>query len=193
MHILIMPEDFRHDQYLLPPLFASLFRRHLRLPRAKIVVCQNPKLGGVGEALKRAKIQAVVERYQYRTDIFILCVDRDGDTARRGALDALESHMQNTNRFFFLAENAWEEIETWILAGLDLPKDGNWADVRAAIHVKEEYFDQLVKMRDIYAGPGREHKDLGREATWRIARIRQLCPEDFGTLSQRLGCLLSLP
>ena len=63
MHILIILEDFRHDQYLLPPLFESLFRRYLRLPRAKIVVCQNPKLGGAGEALKPARIQAIVERY----------------------------------------------------------------------------------------------------------------------------------
>ncbi len=189
MHILIMPEDFRHDQYLLQPLFASLFRRHLRLPRAKIVVCQNPKLGGVGETLKRAKIQAVVERYQYRTDIFTGMAIPHAE----GPLTRSRATCKTRTVSFFLAKNAWEEIETWILAGLDLPKDGNWADVRAAIHVREEYFDQLVKMRDIYAGPGREHKDLGREATWRIARIRQLCPEDFGTLSQRLGCLLSLP
>jgi len=45
-------------------------------------------------------------------------------------LDQLEARFGN-DRFVFLAENAWEEIETWVLAGLELPGKWRWADVRA--------------------------------------------------------------
>ena len=50
----------------------------------------------------------------------------------------------------FLAENAWEEIEIWTLAGLDLPRDwgsGEEASRRiAAIRLNcPEDFDALVR------------------------------------------------
>ena len=45
MRVLIIPEDFRNDQYLLRPLFDRLFRS-LDIP-AKVAVCQDPLLGGV--------------------------------------------------------------------------------------------------------------------------------------------------
>lgn len=93
MNVLIIPEDFRHDQYMLKPLFEALFQKHLQQPKAKIVVCQDPNLGGVGEALKSERIQKIVDRYRYRTDIFILCIDRDGKPGRRGTLDEIEARM----------------------------------------------------------------------------------------------------
>ena len=70
------------------------------------------------------------------TDILILCVDRDGEVGRRHRLDQLES-LCGVAATVFLAANAWEEIETWILAGVDLPSEWRWADVRAEVHVKE--------------------------------------------------------
>ena len=51
------------------------------------------------------------------TDIFILCVDRDGDTNRRQRLDRLEVEFGAGRTFF--AENAWEELETWVSGGSD--------------------------------------------------------------------------
>ena len=76
------------------------------------------------------------------TDIFILCVDRDGITGRRQRLDELEAMFGTA----FLAENAWQEIETWVLAGLDLPSLGPWAKVREEVDVKDRYFEPLAEL-----------------------------------------------
>ena len=48
--------------------------------------------------------------------------------ARRQRLDQIESEFQP--KCVFLSENAWEEIETWVLAGLDLPGEWRWQVVR---------------------------------------------------------------
>ncbi len=134
MRVLIVPEDFRKDQYLLEPLFARLFRS-LRRQTVRVTVCQDPRLGGVVEALKPERLAGIVERYRGMTDVFVLCVDRDGDRGRRQALDGIEKRFNR--ELVFLAENAWEELEAWILAGLELPDDWRWSDVRAAVDVKE--------------------------------------------------------
>lgn len=118
------------------------------------------------------------------TDIFILCVDRDGEDGRRQRLDRIEDEFDGGRSF--LAECAWEEIETWALAGLDLPKGWNWADVRAEIHVKENYFEPLAKGRGVANGPGGGRKALGEEAARRIPAIRSKCREDFDALARRL-------
>lgn len=90
------------------------------------------------------------------------------------------------NDHTFLAENAWEEIETWALAGLDLPKGWRWPDVRGEVHVKERYFDVLAHERSVADGPGGGRKALGEEAARNILAIRGKCPEDFDALAQRL-------
>ena len=115
MNVLIIPEDFRYDQYILKPLFDRLVRDR---PSVHILICRDPLLGGVGEALKSERISEIMDlKYRGRVDIFILCVDRDGEAGRRQRLDQLEDEFRNGPAF--LAENAWEEIETWALAGLE--------------------------------------------------------------------------
>ena len=182
MKVLIIPEDFRNDQYILKPLFSRLFRSLGRGP-VRVRVCQD-LLGGVGEALKAERLAEIVQDYEGTADVFILCVDRDGELGRRQRLDQLESQFGNGVQF--LAENAWEEIETWVLAGLNLPNDWPWADVRSEVHVKETYFEPLVAERGLSASPGRGRKVLGEEASRRISAIRQKCPDDFDALAQRL-------
>ena len=137
MNVLIIPEDFRNDQYILKPLFSRLFQSIVRR-RVHVDVCRDPLLGGVGEALKSERIKEVIGKHRGMTDIFILCIDRDGEEGRRQRLDQLEKKFDNGQTF--LAENAWEEIETWLLAGLDLPANWNWRTVRAEVQVKEIYF-----------------------------------------------------
>ena len=183
MNILIIPEDFRNDQYILKPLFSRLFRS-IGKPRVRVEICRDPLLGGFGEALKSERIEEIVRKHEGMTDIFILCVDRDGEEGRRQRLDQIEGEFGDTR--VFLAENAWEEIETWVLAGLDLPKDWNWRTVRSEVQVKEIYFEPLVTQRDLLDAPGGGRKPLGEEASRRIDAIRQKCPEDFDTLARRL-------
>lgn len=182
MKVLIIPEDFRKDQYLLKPLFERLFRSMGRR-RARVQVCQEPLLGGVREALKSERLAQVVERYDGMMDIFILCVDRDGDEGRRQRLDDIEIEFREDRSF--LAQNAWEEVETWVLAGLNLPVDWAWADVRAEVHVKERYFDVLATERRIADRPDGGCDELGREAARRVDAIRQKCP-DFDALARRI-------
>ncbi len=187
MRALIVPEDSRKDKYLLKPLFERLFTM-LGRQNTRVRVCEDPVLGGIGEALKLERIQAVVDQHRGMTDIFILCVDRDGNQGRRKSLDRIEAEFRSGRKF--LAECAWEEIETWALAGLDLPSDWVWTDVRAEIQVKETYFDVLAKERGVTDGLGGGREVLGKEAARHIAKIRRRCPEDFDALAQRLEAVV---
>ncbi len=184
MRVLVIPEDFRKDQYLLRPLFSRLFQSIGR-PRVQVTICRAPLLGGVDEALKSSRMAEVMRRHGGMAHIVVLCVDRDGNLGRHLRLRQMEGQFGTSGRAF-LAENAWEELETWVLAGLDLPRGWRWADVRAEVHVKEQYFDPLVRQRGLSNAPGEGRRPLGIEAARRIDAIRQKCPEDFDALARRL-------
>ena len=187
MKVLIIPEDFRKDQYILQPLFARLFRQAGK-KTARVVVCQDPLLGGIGDALKSKRLAEIVARYNGMIDLFVLCVDRDGDENRRLRLDDIEEEFGEDRAF--LAENAWEELETWALAGLKLPKRWRWREVRAEVSVKEKYFEPLARERGLAGHPGGGRKTLGKEAAGRIDKIRTKCPDDFGRLAERIENLI---
>ena len=180
MRVLLIPEDFRNDQYILEPIFDRLFRQFGR-STLRVEVCRDPLLGGVTEALKSERLQAIVAQYP-TVDIFVLCVDRDGMVGRRQRLDQIEAEFGDA----FFAEHAWEEIETWALAGLKLPTDWSWPAVRAEVHVKGRYFEPLAAERGLSDAPGGGRKELGEEAARRISAIRQKCLEDFDSLARRL-------
>ena len=149
----------------------------------RVRVCQE-LLGGIGEALKLERLEEIIQQYEGAADVFILCVDRDGILGRRQRLDDIEKEFGDSHTF--LAENAWEEIETWLLAGLDLPANWSWKDIRAEIHAKETYFEPLANQRGLSDSPGSGRQVLGEEASRRIGAIRMKCPEDFDVLAQRL-------
>ena len=183
MNVLVIPEDSRNDEYILKPLFKQLFRS-IGKPLANVQICCDPVLGGVGQALKSTRIGEIVDQYGGMTHIFILCVDRDGDEGRRARLDDIETEFGNNRAFH--AVNAWEEIEIWVLAGLNLPRKWRWKDVRATVHVKEKYFKPLAAMRGVADSLGGGRKALGEEAARNIGAIRGKCAEDFDTLARRL-------
>lgn len=134
--------------------------------------------------MKPKRISEIVERYGGMTDLFILCVDRDGDLYRRRRLDGIEKRFGNG--CVFLAENAWEELETWVLAGVKVPNSWDWAKVRAEVSVKERYFEPLVEELGLADRPGGGRKPLGERAARKVGSIRQKCPEDFGALAKRI-------
>lgn len=191
MRVLLIPEDFRKDQYILKPLFSRLFS-DLDKSSAKVRVCQDPLLGGVAEALKSDQIAKIIQQYRGMIDVFILCIDRDGEAGRRQRLDQIEEEFGD-DTFIFLGENAWEEVETWVLAGVDLPRDWRWADVRAEVQVKEEYFEPLAELRGKSDYPGGGRKELAEEASHKIPAIRRKCVEDFDTLAKRLESHIAGP
>lgn len=181
MRVLIIPEDFRNDQYILKPLFSRLLGS-IGSPRIRVEVCRDHLMGGVGEALKSERVSEVIEQHRGMTDIFILCIDRDRELGRRQRLNQLEVEFGP----ILLGVNAWEEIETWALAGLDLPSSWRWAEIRAEVQVKEQYFEPFAALRGLSDSPGGGRKVLGEEASHLVSAIRQKCPEDFDALAGRL-------
>ena len=186
MNFLIIPEDFRKDQYILKPLFQKLLV-DLGKARARVVVCNPPLLGGVTEALKSERLSEVVKIYPM-VDVFILCVDRDGQKGRRRRLNDIEVEFNGPR--IFIAENAWEEIETWILAGLTLPSDWNWNEIRRSVDVKERFFEPYARSVGVADGPGGGRKALGEAASKRIDAIILKCKEDFGVVADRLKAIV---
>ncbi len=188
MKVLVIPEDVNNDQYILKPLFEQLLSS-IGKPHARVRICEE-RLGGIGQAMKSKRIAEIVCRYDGMTDVYVLCVDRDGNAGRRQRLDDIEEKFGVDRQF--LAENAWEELETWVLAGLrELPHAWPcWSDIRAEVQVKETYFEELAKDRSVADGPGRGRKALGEEAARRIHAIRQNCPE-FNALAERLADIVS--
>ena len=190
MKVLIIPEDVPNDQHILKPLFerllASMGRR-----RAKVRVSQE-RLRGVGQALNVERIAQIVDRYRGEVRVIVLCVDRDGEVDRRLRLANIEREIETRfgDGLDFLAADAWEEIEAWVLSGLDLPGDWRWSDVRAEVHVKERYFDRLAESLGLAEEHGGGRERLGKIAARRIDAIRQKCPEDFDALARRLETIV---
>lgn len=193
MNVLVIPEDFRKDQYMLGPIIQAMMT-NLGRPRAKVQICRDPLLGGVGEALKKENIRAILDRYRM-VQLFLLCVDRDGQAGRRTSLDRLEedakTFLEGRNSAF-LAENAWQELEVWVLAGHVLLPGWEWKAIRSEVHPKERYFEPLAAGRGLLDEPGGGRRTLAREAASRYGRILQLCPEDVANLQGRIKVTMNL-
>jgi hypothetical protein len=105
MRVRIIPEDFRKDHLILKPFFEAMFA-HLDKPHVKIDI-HSPEVRGFEAVKKFDHIREVVDDFP-TVDLFLLCVDRDGDPHRRKALDDLEAKVKKILRppRLFLAEHA---------------------------------------------------------------------------------------
>ncbi len=185
MNVLVIPEDFRKDQYMLQPIIKAMMQAHGKI--AKVRVCTDPLLGGISQALKWERIEEIIVRYTGMVDLFLLCVDRDGEKGRRKKLDVIEHKAVSilpTGKQF-LAENAWQEIEVWVLAGHQLPTNWSWREIRSETHPKEVYFLPFANQRSLLNEPGEGRKTLAQEAARQYPRIIQLCPE-LASLEKRI-------
>lgn len=188
MRVLVIPEDFRKDQYILKPIVEAMFADIGR--KATVVVCQDPLLGGIAEALKFERMGQIFDRYRGMVDLYLLLVDRDGIVGRRAALDDRECWAREARKVVLLAENAWQELEVWALAGHDLPSDWAWTEVRADPNPKEHYFTPFARQRGLGNAPYEGRGVLAKEAAGRYGRIRQLCQEDVAVLEARVRAYL---
>jgi hypothetical protein len=191
MRVLIIPEDDRKDRFILQPIIEAMLA-HLGKPKARVEVCVKPPLRGVTQATDKRRIREIIEYYPL-VHLFLLCVDRDGKEGRRVALDGLEKdaarHLKKGR--LFLAENAWQEIEVWALAGHDLPRQWKWEEVRQETDPKEKYFQPFVERCGLQDGPGGGRETLAREAAGRYQRIRNRCKEDVLAPENRIRQWLS--
>lgn len=192
MNVLIILEDFVNDESMVLPIVRAMMVA-IGKPKAKVTVCKNPRLRGHAEALRWEKIQEILERYGGMTDLFLVCVDRDGNEDRRAKLDGLEKKAQEflSEKYQspkkFLGENAWQELEVWVLAGCeDLPKIWKWSEIRAERKSKTSYFMRFAEQRSLLEARCQGRGILAEEAAKRYDRIRQLCPEDIQELEKNL-------
>lgn len=190
MNVLIIPEDFGKDQHLLKPIIQAMMSNVGR-PRAKVRVCAEPLLGGIGQALQWERLAEIVDLNPL-VHLFLLCVDRDSIPGRRAALDAIErrARMILSEERALFAEHAWQEIEVWALAGHDLPAEWAWRVVRAEGNPKERYFEPFASSLGLADEPDGGRGALARVAARRYDRIRQLCPEDIAALEDRIRAWL---
>ena len=188
MNVLVIPEDFRTDQYILKPIIAKMLAE-IGKPHANVEVCLDPLLGGVTAAMNWTQIADILDIYRGMVQIFLLIVDRDGNEHRRLRLDNLEAQAKAVlpAGHVLLAENAWQEVEVWALAGLrTLPSAWNWNEVRAEPNPKERYFHPHAAHRNLLKEPGQGRKTLGLEAAQNYRRVRSRCQEDVAALERRL-------
>ncbi len=186
LNVLVIPEDFRKDQYILFPIIKKMLDGAGK-PNANIQVCRDPLLGGIAQALNWERVSEIIEMYRM-VQLFLLVVDRDGDVNRRASLDFIESRaamILGSDRNL-LGEHAWQEIEVWALAAQTLPGGWRWEIVRNEIHPKESYFIPFAESRGLTDEPGEGRKTLGREASQNYSRIRSLCSEDVVRLENRI-------
>jgi hypothetical protein len=184
---LILAEDFVKDERVLQPIIEAMMKAVDR-PHAKVKVCKDPRFHGTGEALKWEFIEQTLSRHRGMADLFLLCVDRDGDANRLAVLDYLEKQAKTVigEGRAFLAENAWQEVEVWLLMGHDLPRKWVWRRIRKEVHPKERYYQPFAESRDMLNLPDEGRDELAREAATRYDRIRGRCKEDIQRLENRI-------
>ena len=188
-NVLVICEDHRRDALIAKPLVERLLDEAGR-PRSKVEVCRNPHLAGSGDCLKADRLEQVLRSHPM-VHLFLLLVDRDGDSKRRETLDTFETLFTTrlTAGRWFLGEAAWQELEIFVLAGHPTCASWSWKAMREEVHLKETYFAQLVKEQGYDAGrfPHEGRKPLMQAALSNWKSIMSRCPEDLGALLERLS------
>ena len=148
----------------------------------------DPRFRGTSQALRWEFIEQALSRHRGMVDLFLLCVDRDGDPNRQAKLENLENQAKTIlgEGRAFLAENAWQEVEVWLLMGHDLPPKWNWTEIRQEPHPKERYYQPFAESRGMLDLPGEGRDKLAREAAARYGQIRGRCKEDVQRLEDRI-------
>jgi hypothetical protein len=182
LKVVVICEDDVTDGPMLRPIIEAMVQHLGRKPR---VTSAGERLRGVTEAMKPDRILRIIRRFPM-ADCFVLVVDRDGVAERKRQLESLEETVNREARAVFLAENAWQEAEVWVLAGHeDVP--GPWPDIRNEPHPKERYYLPYAAQRGVLDQPGQGRTTLSKEGAARYAkRVRVLCDE-VRDLESRLG------
>ncbi len=186
-NVLVIAEDFTKDEAILLPLIRRVMEEKGR-PNANVQVCRNPNPGGIDACLNSDWLVTNLVPLYPMVNLFLLFVDRDGNAGRAARIAEVEQRVQASlqHQSVFLGEHAWQEVEVFILAGLDLPSDWSWQDIRADPDVKNTRFMEYAKRAGTLHLPHAGRKKLMVEAISRWQRIKDRCPEDIGRLLERL-------
>jgi hypothetical protein len=190
LNVLIIAEDYRNDQYILKPIVNSMLEC-VGKPHANVRVCRDPMIGGIEDALDPDTLEDVILTNPL-FDLYLLLVDRDAEPNRGERLTDAEEDASASTRpnQAFLAGQAHQEVEVWLLAGQnDVPGkwNWNWEAVRTERQAKERYYEPYVEQKTLTNSPGGGRKPLGQNAGANYAdRVRRLCDE-VQVLEDRVG------
>lgn len=182
-NVIVIPEDCS-DMDMLKPIISAMIT-NLGSPRAKIQVYKPSVFKGISQVLQLKNINKIVDRYETEADLILLCVDRDADPDTEAKLANLEEKINkkldnNQNLKIFLAENAYQEIEVWLLAGLKEFLDTTnfaWQAIRDERDPKDKYFIPFSKEKGYFDYPNDGRQELAKEAARNYQRICKMCPE----------------
>lgn len=182
-NVIVIPEDCS-DMDMLKPIVSAMIA-NLGSPRAKIQVYKPSVFKGISQVLQLKNINKIVDRYETEADLILLCVDRDADPHTEAKLANLEEKINkklenNQNLKIFLAENAYQEIEVWLLAGLKEFLDSKnfvWQEIRDERDPKDKYFIPFSKEKGYFDYPNDGRQELAKEAARNYQRICKMCPE----------------
>lgn len=182
-NVIVIPEDCS-DMDMLKPIVSAMIA-NLGSPRAKIQVYKPSVFKGISQVLQLKNINKIVDRYETEADLILLCVDRDADPHTEAKLANLEEKINkklenNQNLKIFLAENAYQEIEVWLLAGVKEFLDSKnfvWQEIRDERDPKDKYFIPFSKEKGYFDYPNDGRQELAKEAARNYQRICKMCPE----------------
>ncbi|MCC7491290.1 MAG: hypothetical protein IT204_03035 [Fimbriimonadaceae bacterium] len=181
LKVLAIPEDGRYDQYIVRPLLQGLLAS-LGKPSAKVLV--HSGCGGYADLLRWECLQEIVQQYRGMVDLFVVCVDRDGDPNRRAVLNGLEDQatklLADRPGQQLIGVEAWQEVEVWFLAAVDdLPRDWPWVALRDERDSKERYFEPFMDGQDPKWREKADHglRDWAAQIKARTTRVGALCDE----------------
>lgn len=173
MKVLLLLEDPTLDQYVVKPIIEKIFDDLSRT--ATVFVLKDPTFRGIGDALDRGKLTAVIEENPM-IDIFLLIVDRDCDREGNSARVAARERDLGAMVVGCLAR---EEVECWMLAAQSrLP--ASWSEIRSECDPKEAYAEPWLRSQgwatDLAGGRKRAMAAGGwyRRLLNRCSEIREL-------------------
>lgn len=183
MKVLIIPEDPALDRFILKPIVEHIFADLGKSPW--IEVLSNPRLRGVAQAFDASVLASIVST-RPMFDLFLVLIDRDGDT-RRSTLAAQREAEYPGKLFVCLAI---EEVEVWMLASHRRNLKFPWRQIRSEIHPKERFAQPFLaeKIRELNRGGAREWAMEALGAHWK--GVLQCCPE-LKDLQQRIKAWLA--
>lgn len=117
MNVLIVPEDYTKDRYVLKPIIERMFAE-IGKGQARIKVFTDQRLGGIDQATRWERIADIIDLHP-TFHVFLLIVDRDGEAGRRQQLDRLKPAL---GKFWDKGESCWRKMpgKKW--------KYGPWLD-----------------------------------------------------------------
>jgi hypothetical protein len=181
VNVLVLLEDTPKDRAIALPIVRAACQFIGRSARVAIL---EERLGSVEQATNFERLMPLLEARRGMVDVFVLLVDRDCQDPtrprggnRRAALDALEARVLNSEKLRgrrFVACEAIEELEVWLLAGFE---HSTWNAIREECDPKEVYFEPFARARGVFELPAEGRAELMAECIGRYRRIRHLCPE----------------